>query len=232
MALARTLSVALVGVNAHVVEVEAYVGTQLPGFTLTALSDRVLKGVEHRLRPAFANSHEDWPSRRVTVGLAPAAAPKTGSGFDLAIATAILGAGEAVPIDQLEKLVLLGEVAISGRINPITGVLPAVIGAARAGLDRFVVPRGNIREARLVPGIRVLSVRTLSELSAWLRGDILDADLDVEPDDDPPPADVEPADLADVVGQQRGRRAIEIAAAGYHHTLLLGSPGVGKTMLA
>jgi magnesium chelatase family protein len=232
MALARTMSVALVGVDAHVVEVEAHVGTQIPGFTLAALSDRVLKGVEHRLRSAFANSREDWPSRRLTVGLAPAAVPKSGSGFDLAIATAILGAGEAVPIDRLESLVLLGEVVLSGRIKPIAGVLPAVIGAARAGLERFVVPRGNIREAQLVPGIQVLSVRTLSELSAWLRGDISDADLDVQPDDDPPSADLEPPDLADVVGQHRGRRAIEIAAAGYHHMLLLGSPGVGKTMLA
>lgn len=232
MALARTLSVALVGVDAHVVEVEAHVGTQLPGFTLTALSDRVLKEVEHRLRPAFANSRVDWPSRRVTVGLAPAAVPKAGSGFDLAIATAVMGAAEVIPLDRLETLVLLGEVAISGRIMPVTGVLPAVIGAARAGLDRFIVPRGNLNEARLVPGIDVLSVRTLSELCGWLRGEIPDAELEVEPDDDPPPFDAQPPDLADVVGQQRGRRAIEIAAAGNHHTLLLGSPGVGKTMLA
>ena len=232
MALARTLSVALVGVDAHVVEVEAHVGTQLPGFTLTALSDRVLKGVEHRLRPAFANSRADWPSRRVTVGLAPAAVPKTGSGFDLAIAAAIMAAAESVPAEKLDTLVLLGEVAISGRIKPITGVLPAVIGAARAGLDRFVVPRGNLREARLVPGIHVLSAPTLTDLAGWLRGDLSDADLDVEPPDDPPPTEVGPPDLADVVGQDRGRRAIEIAAAGNHHTLLLGSPGVGKTMLA
>lgn len=232
MALARTLSVALVGVDAHVVEVEAYVGSQLPGFTLTALSDRVLKGVEHRLRPAFANSRESWPSRRVTVGLAPAAAPKSGSGFDLAIAAAILGASEAVPVDRLENLVLLGELAISGRILPITGVLPAVIGAARAGLRHFVVARENLHEARLVPGINVLSVLSLPELSAWLRGEVTDADLDVQPDDDPRPVDSEPPDLADVVGQHRGRRAIEIAAAGNHHMLLLGSPGVGKTMLA
>ena len=232
MALARTLSVALVGVDAHVVEVEAHVGTQLPGFTLTALSDRVLKEVEHRLRPAFANSRVDWPTRRVTVGLAPAAVPKAGSGFDLAIATAVMGAAEVIPLDRLDSLVLLGEVAISGRIMQITGVLPAVIGAARAGLHRFIVPRGNLNEARLVPGIDVLSVRTLSELCGWLRGEIPDAELDVEPDDDPPPFDFQPPDLADVVGQHRGRRAIEIAAAGNHHTLLLGSPGVGKTMLA
>jgi len=232
MALARTFSVALVGVDAHVVEVEAHAGSGLPHFTLTALSDRVLKGVEHRLRSAFGNSREDWPSRRLTVGLAPAGVPKSGSGFDLAIAAAILGAAEAVPLGRLETLVLLGEVAISGRIRPIAGVLPAVIGAARAGHDCFVVPRGNIREARLVPGIKVLSAGSLPELCGWLRGDVSDADLDVEPDDDPPPTDVEPPDLVDVVGQERGRRAIEIAAAGNHHTLLLGSPGVGKTMLA
>jgi magnesium chelatase family protein len=232
MALARTLSVALVGVEAHVVEVEAHVGSQLPGFTLTALSDRVLKGVEHRLRPAFANSRLEWPSRRVTVGLAPAAVPKTGSGFDLAIAAAIMAAAESVPTDKLETLVLLGEVAISGRIKPITGVLPAVIGAARSGLDRFVVPRANLREARLVPGIQILSVQSLIELAGWLRGEISDSELDVEPEDDPPATDADTPDLADVIGQHLGRRATEIAAAGNHHTLLLGSPGVGKTMLA
>jgi magnesium chelatase family protein len=232
MALARCWSVALVGVNAHVVEVEVDVSSGLPGFTLSALSDRVLKGVEHRLRAAVKNSGEIWPPRRVTVALSPAAVPKTGSGFDLSIAVGLLAAAGAVPPDRIERLVFIGEVAISGAVKPITGVLPAVIGARRAGRTEFVVPRGNLREARLVPGAQVLSVGSLRQLCAWLRGEAPDGELEAEPDDDPPPAGDAPPDLADVIGQDRGREAIEIAAAGNHHTLLLGSPGVGKTMLA
>ncbi|MDQ1697434.1 MAG: magnesium chelatase family protein [Frankiaceae bacterium] len=232
MALARSLSVALVGVTPHVLEVEVDVSTGLPGFTLSALSDRVFKHVEHRLRSAFHNSGETWPTRRVTVSLSPATVPKSGSSFDLPIAVTLLAAAETVPSQRLEGLVLLGELALSGAVKPVTGVLPSVIGGLQQGCRRFVVPRANAREARLVPGAEVLAASSLAEICAWLRDEIDTAALEGEPDEEPLVAAPEVTDMADVVGQDRGRRAMEIAAAGGHHVLLSGPPGIGKTMLA
>jgi len=232
MTLARSLTVGLVGVAAHVLEVEVDVSNGLPGFTLSALSDRVLKHVEHRLRAAFTNSEEKWPPRRVTVALSPATVPKSGSSYDLPIAATMLAAAEMVPADRLRRLVLLGELSLSGAVKPVTGILPSVIGAYRQGRRQFVVPRGNADEARLVPGAEVFAVGSLRQLCAWLRGEIADDDLRVHGDDQPPSAPADCADMADVLGQEQGRRAVEIAAAGAHHLMLFGSPGVGKTMLA
>ncbi len=164
MGLARSLSVALVGVSAHVVEVEADVSMGLPGFTLTALSDRVLKHVEHRVKSAVHNSGEQWPNRRTTVALSPAGVPKSGSRFDLPIAASVLAAAGQLPGARLDGLVLLGELALSGAVRGIAGVLPAVIGGVQQGCRRFVVPRANAREARLVPGAEVYAVETLGEL--------------------------------------------------------------------
>jgi magnesium chelatase family protein len=232
MPLAKSLSVALVGVEPHVLEVEVDVSSGLPGFTLSALSDRVLRHVEHRLRAAFSNSDEKFPSRRITVALSPATVPKSGSSYDLPIAATMLAAAEAVPSEALRRLVLLGELGLSGAVKPVTGILPSVIGAFRQGRRQFVVPRGNASEARLVPGAEVFAVGSLRQLCAWLRGEIDDAELRVDDDDQPPPAPMDCPDMADVLGQDQGRRAVEIAAAGAHHLMLFGSPGVGKTMLA
>jgi magnesium chelatase family protein len=231
MPLAKALSVALVGVDAHVVEVEVDVAIGLPVFTLTALSDRVLKNVEHRIRSAVVNSAESWPQRRTTVALSPATVPKSGSGFDLPIAVALLAAADAVPAAGLHGTVMLGELSLAGRVKPVAGVLPMVIGAVRAGFERVVVPAANADEAALVPGVDVLAVESLREVCAWLRGELPDEELRAVART---AADRDPStpDLIDVVGQEYGRRAIEIAAAGAHHLLLTGPPGVGKTMLA
>jgi magnesium chelatase family protein len=231
MTIGRALSVSLIGINAEVVQVEADVANGLPTFTLTALSDRVLTQLVNRLRSAISNSREAWPSRKITVAMSPATVPRAGSGFDLPVACALLVASEAVPAERLRDLVLLGELGLDGSVRPVTGVLPAVVGAVRSGHRRFAVPQANLREARLVPGADVVGVSHLGQLCAWLRREIDDL-----PDDDPggvpdPGPDAVP-DFAEVLGQDRGRRVMEVAAAGAHHVFLTGPPGVGKTMLA
>ena len=254
MALARTHSVALTGVQGHVVQVEADIANGLVGMILVGLPDTALREARDRIRSAIVNSGEQWPQRRITVGLSPASLPKRGSGFDLPIAVAILAAAGVLQAAALAGVMFLGELGLDGQLRPVRGVLPAAVAAAAAGFGQVVVARANAEEAALVPGLRVLAAPALGALLAWMRGD--------PPDDGPcveelaggsapkpprssaggaaalagPGGDVTRAapapDLSDVLGQPVARRAAEICAAGGHHLSLLGPPGAGKTMLA
>ncbi|MGA8112479.1 MAG: YifB family Mg chelatase-like AAA ATPase, partial [Actinocatenispora sp.] len=229
MGYARVLSVGLVGLTGHLVEVEADLSAGLPGLSLSGLPDAALHEARERVRAATINSQVSWPNRRITVNLLPASIPKHGSMFDIALAAAILCAAGLVPVHRLEGAVLLGELGLDGRLRPVRGILPAVLAAVRAGVDRAFVPSANSREAALVPDVRVLSVDSLGSLLDFLRG------ARELPGPDPVrcgPSDVDGPDLCEVVGQERGRRAIEIAAAGGHNLALFGPPGAGKTMLA
>jgi len=229
MSIARSWSVALVGVDAHVVEVEVDVATGLPRFILTALSDRVLRNVEHRVHSAVANSGESWPARKITVSLLPATVPKAGSRFDLPIALALLMASGALPVEAADEWVVLGELSLTGAVKDVTGVLPSLIGAYKSGRRKFIVPRANYGEAKLITDADIVGVGSLRELCEWLRGE---APRPTTPDGDPLPSSAVLPDLADVIGQPAARRGIEVAAAGGHHMFLKGPPGVGKTMLA
>jgi magnesium chelatase family protein len=229
MALARAWSVALVGIDGHLVEIEADLAQGIPALTMIGLPDAALAESRDRIKAAILNSGEAWPSQRITLALSPASMPKRGSSFDVALAAGVLAANGAVPAEALLGRVLLGELGLDGRIRGVPGVLPAVLSAARAGFEKCLVPVDNLAEARLVPGISATGVRSLSSLVQVLRGEH-DGD---EPTARPPagaPATV--PDLIDVAGQPEGRTAIEVAAAGGHHLFLMGPPGAGKTMLA
>ncbi|TWP45136.1 YifB family Mg chelatase-like AAA ATPase [Lentzea tibetensis] len=229
MGLARSWSVALFGVDGLAVEIEADVGTGQPKTQLLGLPDAALHESKERVKAAVRNSAEEWPKQRVVLGLSPAAMPKGGSGYDLAIACATLAAANTVPSERLAGTVLIGELALDGRVRAVRGVLPSLLAARRAGLCRAVVPTETLPEAALVDGVELLGATRLAEVLSWLRGadDVLTSPP--TPAEQPLPAS---PDLEDVLGQPEARWALEVAAAGAHHLLLTGPPGTGKTMLA
>ncbi|MFF9818264.1 YifB family Mg chelatase-like AAA ATPase [Streptomyces sp. NPDC014006] len=253
MGFARTCSVALVGVEGVVVEVQADLEPGVAAFTLVGLPDKSLTESRDRVRAAVVNSGAEWPQKKLTVGLSPASVPKAGSGFDLAVACAVLGAAERIDPRVLSDIVMIGELGLDGRVRPVRGILPAVLAAADAGYEQVVVPECAAAEASLVPGVSVLGVRTLRQLIAVLTDEPVPEE---EPDElgrpDPLLAGLRMPgtgaatgmhsigaaqqdtghDLADVVGQISARTAVEVAAAGGHHLFLEGPPGAGKTMLA
>jgi magnesium chelatase family protein len=228
MALGRAFSVAVRGVAGEIVEIEADITSGLPGVHLVGLPDAALQESRDRVRAAIMNCGNRWPMARLTLALSPATLPKMGSVYDVALAAAVLSADRRVPSTRLEKTLLLGELALDGRVRPVRGVLPAVLAAKHEGWPAVVVPVGNLAEAGLVDGIDVNGAHTLRQLQAWLAGR---GDLEPRAAIDASAGAAQP-DIADVVGQHQARFAVEVAAAGAHHLMLTGPPGVGKTMLA
>ncbi|MFI6651147.1 YifB family Mg chelatase-like AAA ATPase [Streptomyces sp. NPDC050529] len=254
MGFARACSVALVGVEGVVVEVQADLEAGVAAFTLVGLPDKSLVESRDRVRAAVVNSGAEWPQKKLTVGLSPASVPKGGSGFDLAVACAVLGAAERIAPASIADVVMIGELGLDGRVRPVRGVLPAVLAAAEAGYRQVVVPEQTAGEAALVPGVSVLGVRSLRQLIAVLCDEPVPDEAEAHDQGRPdtmlaglmvPGAGMGTGlargsahgegnwpDLADVAGQERPRKALEVAAAGGHHLLLSGPPGAGKTMLA
>jgi magnesium chelatase family protein len=168
--LARTYSVALIGVTGQVVEVEVDIANGLVGMILVGLPDTALREARDRIRAAITNSGEQWPQRKITVGLSPASLPKRGSWFDLAIAVGVLAAAGKVPRAAMDGVMFFGELGLDGRLRPVRGVLPAVAEAARAGFGQVMVAGPNAAEAALVPGVHVIAVSSLTGAADWLRG--------------------------------------------------------------
>lgn len=232
--IASARSIALLGLEGHAVDVEAHVGRGLVAFTLVGLPDASLRESKDRVRSALQAIELEVLDAHITVNLSPAGLPKSGSGFDLAIAAAILRAAGKIEPGSIEDAVLVAELGLDGGLRPLRGILPAVAAAKQIGARRIIVPAASAKEASLVSGIDVLGFEHLADLVVWAGGRASrPRALETARPSPPAPAPrAQALDLADLRGQDGAVDALEVAAAGGHHLFLVGEPGAGKTMLA
>ena len=220
-------TVAFVGIDAQLVEVQASVGSGMPGFSIVGLADKAISEARDRVRAAFDAIAIGLPPKRVTVNLSPADLPKEGSHFDLPIALAVLAAMEVIPADELERVVTMGELSLDGRLKPVAGALPAALAATEEARS-LICPRDCGAEAALIGSVAVFAPDSLRATVDHITGRAPLSPATAIAPTEPTPA----RDLAEIRGQFRARRALEIAAAGRHHLLMVGPPGAGKSLLA
>jgi magnesium chelatase family protein len=230
--LSKTKSLTHLGIEAFPVEVEIDISRGLPGISIVGLPDQAVKESKDRIKPAIRNSGFDFPAKKITVNLAPADLKKEGPVFDLPIAIGILLSFKKIECQDINKFFIVGELALDGTVRPVKGILPMVLAAKKSGITSFILPEQNANEAALLKDLKIFPVKTLNEAIEFLEGKIKITEFKTNITTLFKEKKQYSIDFKEIKGNKYVKRAVEVAACGFHNIIMIGSPGSGKTMIA